>query len=127
MKDKPYYSGQWTVARFNSFIKGGLRNISQRWPPKYQVRKEAWVKRGVYKCVGYKRRTHQAPASIRVNNKRVNNIFVDHIVPVIDPKKGFENWNTVVIRMFCEAEGLQVLCLDCHKRKTNDERQGSLR
>ena len=125
-KDKPHNSGQWTVARMHSFIKGGLRQISYRWPPKHQVKKEAWVKRGVYRCAGYKKRWHHVPLSIqqsKYNKKKSNNVFVDHIDPVIDPKKGFVSWDETISRMFCEKEGLQVLCKDCHKRKTKDERQ----
>ena len=74
-------------------------------------------------CAGYKRRKHQAPASILVNGKRVNNIQVDHIDPVVDPAKGFENWHTYIERMFCEADGLQVLCRECHQKKTDDEKK----
>jgi hypothetical protein len=123
MTDKPHNDGQWTVARFNSFIKGGLRQISRRWPPKYKVKKDAWVERGVYQCAGYKKRKHRAPVSvINDKKKRVNNIFVDHIDPIVDPEVGFTNWDSIISRMFCEATGLQVLCSECHKRKTDDER-----
>jgi hypothetical protein len=123
MTDKPHNSEKWTVARFRSFIKGGLRQISYRWPPKHEVKKAAWVKRGLYKCEGYKRKWHTAPTSILEKGKRVNNVFVDHIHPVIDPKKGWKSWDETIKRMFCEVEGLQVLCKECHKEKTNDERK----
>ncbi len=122
MKDKPHNSGLWTVARFNSFIKGGLRQISYRWPPKHEVKREAWVKRGVYRCVGYKKRWHHVPVSVTIKRKRTNNVFVDHISPVVDPDTGFVSWDEIIRRMFCEKEGLQVLCRDCHTRKTADER-----
>lgn len=81
------------------------------------------MERGKYKCVGYKKRWHIVPASIKEKGKRVNNVHVDHIDPVIDPQEGFVSWDKVINRMFCEADGLQVLCRDCHKRKTNDERK----
>ena len=121
--NKPYNSGQWTQARFNSFIKGALRQISFRWPPKQNVKKGAWVRRGIYKCAGYKRRSHQVAISIKEKGKRANNVFVDHIEPVIDPQKGFVSWDETIRNLFCEAEGLQVLCKACHKEKTNDERR----
>ena len=123
IKDKPYNSGLWTQAKFNSFIKGGLRQISYRWPPKNEVKREAWVKRSVYRCVGYKKRWHNVPVSVTIKEKRTNNIFVDHINPVVDPKKGFQSWDEIIKRMFCEKAGLQVLCRECHDRKTLDERQ----
>jgi len=115
-------NGEWTEARYNSFIKGALRAASVRWPPKYRVRKAAWIKRGVYKCAGYERRAHQVPVSRKEKGKRKNNVTVDHIVPIIDPNKGFETWDKVIERMFCEAKGLQVLCHQCHKEKTKKER-----
>jgi len=121
-KNKPYNSNKWTVARFNSFIKSGLRILSNKWPPKYEIRKAAWLERGFYKCAGYLKKAHKVPASIVIKGVRKNNVFVDHIVPIIDPKVGFVDWNTVIERMFCEKENLQVLCKSCHERKSNDER-----
>jgi hypothetical protein len=118
-KDKPFNSGQWTQARYNAFIKGGLRQISHRWPPKYAVKKAAWRERGIYLCAGYKKRAHKV--SLTKNKK--NNVFVDHINPVVDPHKGFESWDKLITALFCEVDGLQVLCKDCHSAKTADERK----
>ncbi len=53
-------------------------------------------------------------------------VFVDHIQPVMG---GVHNspdnidWNVVIKRMFVETEKLQVLCKECHTRKTKDERK----
>ena len=126
MKDKPHNHGEWTEARFRSFIKGGLRGISNRWGPKHLVKKNARVERGVYLCAGYERRAHKVPASLPPkpgNKRRINNAVVDHINPVIDPDVGFVSWDDTIQRMFCEADGLQLLCHACHKSKTDDERK----
>ena len=123
MTDKFRNGGTWTEARYRSFIKGGLRSISNRWPPKYVVKKAAWVSRGVYKCIGHKRRSHNVPVSEGPVGKKTNNVFVDHIIPIIDPQCGFTTWDRVIDRMFVEAEGMQLLCTDCHKLKTADERK----
>lgn len=121
LTEKPYNNGTWTEARFNSFIKGALRALTKRWGPRYTSLKEARIERGVYKCAGYKKRSHKAPKSIKIGEKRVNNIFVDHIDPIIGPE-GFTSWDEVIRKMFCEKDGLQILCKDCHDRKTQDER-----
>ena len=71
------------------------------------------MRRGVYTCAGYECPPHEAAAK---------DVAVDHIHPVIDPETGFTSWDDTINRLFCEAEGLQVLCRDCHKRKTADER-----
>lgn len=50
-------------------------------------------------------------------------IAVDHIIPVIDPEKGFVDWNTFHRRLFCEKKNLQRICETCHQKKTNAERE----
>ena len=109
-------NGTWTEARFNSFIKGALRAATRRWGPIHQTRKNAWVRRGVYICAGYKRRWHHV--------RWRDGVFVDHIDPVIGPE-GFTTWDSVVERMFIEVEGLQVLCKTCHDLKSKDERKAN--
>ncbi len=123
---RKYNDGQWTPARFRSFIRGGLRSISMRWPPKHEVKKEARVSRGVYTCAGYGRKAHDVTVSLPPspgNKRRVNNVVVDHLHPVVNPSVGFVSWDELIDRLFCEAEGLQVLCLACHSLKTADERK----
>ncbi len=121
-----YNSGKWTDARFRSFIRGGLRSISMRWPPKNEVKKNARIERGLYLCAGYKTRPHEVPTSLPPlpgNKRRINNSVVDHIQPVVDPSVGFVDWNTLIERLFCEEDGFQLLCNECHKHKTADERK----
>jgi hypothetical protein len=36
---------------------------------------------------------------------------------------GFTTWDDVINRMFCEKENLQVLCHECHKAKTQEEKE----
>ena len=110
--------GKWTPSRFHSFIKGGLRSISNRWPPKFETLKEARTGRGEYLCAGYNKKAHKV--SLTVNRKR--NVFVDHIAPVVDPVEGFTTWDNLIERLFCEKDGFQVLCGECHSNKTKDER-----
>jgi 5-methylcytosine-specific restriction endonuclease McrA len=47
-------------------------------------------------------------------------IQVDHIEPVV-ALTGFENFDVYIERLFCNIEGLQVLCRPCHKIKTDEE------
>lgn len=116
---KPYNNGTWTQARFNAFIKGALRAASNRWGPKFSVLKKARVERGVYVCNGYNRRRHNVPVSIVIGKRRFRNVAVDHINPV----GKCTDWNTVIKRMFVEEDGLQVLCKECHDKKTQDEKR----
>lgn len=112
--------GKWSEGDFNSFIRSNLRRTSQKWPPISACLKNARVERGLYLCNGCK---EIVPASI-VNEKgrRVKNVHVDHIVPVVDPAVGFESWDRWVERMFVEEDGLQLLCSECHSKKTDEEK-----
>ena len=113
-------SGEWTDARFRSFITSALRAASRRWPPKYKSLKEAFVGKKVNAKTG----------KIAMHYKCVTcdgifvaaDVQVDHIHPVVDPKKGFISWDVYITRMFCEIEGLQVMCKPCHKEKTTQEK-----
>lgn len=110
----------WTEAKFNSFIRGNLRRTSQKWPPIANCLKQARVARGEYLCAGC---GNVVPASTKDDfGKRIKNVHVDHIDPVVDPTIGFVNWDTFITRMFVEASGLQVLCHKCHTIKTEKEK-----
>lgn len=52
----------------------------------------------------------------------MRNVFVDHIIPVVDPETGFMSWDEYIQRMFSDSENFQVLCDDCHTAKTAAER-----
>lgn len=52
-----------------------------------------------------------------------SNVEVDHIKPVVDPAKGFKDWNTFIKRLYCEQDNLQVLCKPCHKQKSKEEKE----
>lgn len=111
--------GLWTEARFRSFVKGNLRAATMRWNPIAQCLKNARVARGEYLCNGCKQ---IVPNTIRVEGKRKKNVHVDHIIPIIDPATGWTSYDDMIDRMFCEIENLQVLCDECHTKKTNEEK-----
>jgi len=119
--DKPRNGGEWTEARYRSFIISTLRRSSSRWGPRNEAKRDARQAekfpndrgRLVFhsKCRGCGAIVPETTAS------------VDHINPVIDPKVGFENWSTYIERMYCEKDGFQVLCKPCHDAKTKEERE----
>lgn len=111
--------GLWTDARHNQFVRSNLRMASRKWPPIAQCLKNARVERGFYLCATCK---EIVPATIKVEGKRVKNIHVDHIEPVVDPAVGFVDWNTYIERLYTEPENLQAICDKCHTIKTNNEK-----
>lgn len=112
--------GEWTEARFKSFVTSALRAASRRWPPKYKALKEAFVGKMVNEKTG-KMAMHYKCASC-TKLFVATDVQVDHIEPVVDPKKGFVGWDIYIDRMFCEIKGLQVLCKVCHTTKTEIEK-----
>ena len=120
MKRNSYNDGEWTPAKYRSFVTGALRTATRRWPPKYKALKEAFVGRQVNKKTN-KLAMHYRCAAC--DNEFVSNdVQVDHISPAVDPAKGFVSWDVYVDRLFCETSNLQVLCLNCHKKKTSEEK-----
>ena len=121
MKRSSYNDGEWTPAKYRSFVTGALRTATRRWPPKYKALKEAFVGRQVNKKTN-KLAMHYRCAAC--DNEFVSNdVQVDHISPAVDPAKGFVSWDVYVDRLFCETSNLQVMCKPCHAEKTSAEKK----
>jgi len=115
-----YNSGQWTQGRFKGFITSALRTATQRWPPKFEALKAALLGRKVNEKTGKLAQHFECAKCKQAFVSK--DVQVDHKKPVVDPKKGFENWETYIDRLFCETSNLQVLCKPCHKVKTAKEK-----
>lgn len=116
-----YNDGEWTAARFRSFVVSALRTATRRWPPKFKALKAAYVGRKTNKKTN-KLAMHYSCAHCTRHFVAVD-VQVDHIFPVVSPQTGFVDWETYIHRMFCEKENLQVLCKPCHSIKTSLEKE----
>ena len=103
-------NGTWTEARYWGFIRSALRSAFQRWGPKHECRKRARVRRGKYRC------------AVCDGIFSAKDTQVDHIIPAGSLNK-YDDLPEFVERMFCEVDGFQLLCKDCHQIKTNQERE----
>ena len=106
----------WTEARYWQFIRSALRQAYSRYPVKFQVKKDA--ERTVQGC-RHKYEYQCAECSGWFTNKEIQ---VDHIEPA-GKLSSYADIADFAKRLFCEAEGMQVLCLECHQSKTNAERK----
>jgi len=113
--------GKWTEARYRSFVTSTLRAGSRKWPPKYETLNAAKTEKKVNKATG--RLAQHYLCAMCEQEYTQKDVQVDHIKPVIDPKKGFVSWDTYIDRMFCEGKNLQVLCKVCHAEKTKLEKE----
>lgn len=110
----------WTQGRINGFITSVLRSGMRRWPPKYAALKNAFAGKKLNTKSG-RVGQHYRCAACRTDFPS-KDVEVDHIEPVVDPKKGFEGWDTFIARLYVTEEELQVLCKKCHKKKTATEK-----
>lgn len=115
---RPHNGGEWTEARFQSFIKSALRRA--QWPPKFKALQDAFVKEGINPDTGRKCKLSRCAHCEGLFPQ--SKLSVDHIDPVI-PVTGFDSWDAVIKRLFCEKQGLQALCSQCHDLKTSEEKE----
>jgi len=100
--------------------------MSMRWAPIADARRAAKVSRGMYRCSVCSKVVPSSiptPPGHKSKKKRINNVIVDHTLPIIDPAIGFVSWDLVIAAMFCEVENLQVMCRSCSDVKTTGERE----
>ena len=126
-KPKTRCSGTLTDAGLRAKIINTLRRLSMYWKPIQEVKRSARSGRIKNPETG-----HLNMAVIcEVCNGHImeKDCKVDHINPVV-PTDGFNadgslflgyDWNVYLENMFCEANGFQVLCRNCHQIKTNRE------
>ena len=117
---KPRCSGEWTEARFNSFVKSALRQATRRWAPIQHAKKDAWRARGLYECSGCNK---IVPLTIPGEKKRLKNVIVDHINPLVPTVEGFTSWDDIatcfVRRITCKYFVSLVMML----RESKNERR----
>lgn len=109
---------KWTKSQYFQFIRSALRQAFTRYPVKYQVREQS--KRTLKKKKGNQRHEYQCAECDNYFPAKL--VQVDHIEPA-GSLKDYSDLPGFVERLFCEADGLQVMCKPCHKRKTKEERE----
>ena len=106
-------NGTMTENMFWAWIRSVLRQKSRWWKPVSQCRVNA---RRSYKGKN-KRQKWEYQCKKCENWFDIKKINVDHIIPV-GTLKSAEDLPTFIERLFCEVDGLQVLCNECHDKKT---------
>jgi len=114
--NKTRNGGQWTDARYHSFVMSALRRA--QWPQKYASIATAFVKDGMNPKTGKPCKLHRCPECKELFPK--GKMHADHVVPIV-PLTGFDSWDNVIERLYCEKAGFQPLCKICHSAKTKIE------
>ena len=116
LPSREYNAGQWTKARYTSFITSILRSGSRRWPPKYTALNKAKTEKKINVSSG--RMAQHFKCAKCLEDFPAKEVQVDHIKPM-----GFDRtWDDFINELYCEAKNLQILCKACHKVKTAAEK-----
>lgn len=107
-----------TESMFWSMIRSTLRQKSRWWKP---IAEAKILARRPYKGKNKRQKWEYKCAECKHYFKS-DEVNVDHITPA-GTLKHFNDLPGFVERLFCEVEGLQVLCSPCHNKKTKKERQ----
>ena len=110
---------EWTLARKHSFIVAVLRSGTRRYPPKYETLNDAKTEKKINVNTG-RLAQHYLCNECR-DDFPAKNVQVDHINPVVS-SQGFTTWDSFIANLYCEKNNLQVLCLECHAIKTQQEK-----
>ena len=117
--ERPHNGGNWSKARFRSFITSALRSATVRWGPRWACIDRAFVRTGPNPKTGRMCKLHRCAICGELFPK--GQLIADHVDPVVCPDQGFINWDTYISRMFCEVGGFQALCKPCSHEKTQEE------
>jgi 5-methylcytosine-specific restriction endonuclease McrA len=98
-----------------SFARQALRRASYRWAPRNEAIKAARVARGLYKCAGC--------GSIVPNKEKE----LDHVESVIRTDGDRQSLGEFAARLFAPRSGWQILCIPCHRVKSERENQSRRR
>lgn len=118
---KPRNAGTMTESAFWSFIRSALRQKSRWWKPITQCKMKS---RRAYKGPNKRQKfEYQCKnCSKWFPDKKIN---VDHIIPA-GSLQCAADLPGFVERLFCEIDNLQVLCSDCHNKKTQHEKSKNI-
>jgi len=113
-KEKTRNNGTMTEAAFWSMLRSHLRRKTTSWKPRNEA-----IKRASRRYVGEnKRRKIEVQCAKCEGWFARDQIEVDHIIEA-GSLKSFADLPSFVERLFCEVDGFQVLCKNCHNLKTN--------
>jgi len=116
--EKTRAGGQWSEAKFWSFVRSNLRKASLKWPPRQQAM--AAARRALTKPVGRRKWEYLCAGCHEwCEGKHVQ---VDHKIPC-GSLNCAEDLPGFVTRLFCEVEDFQLICDACHYVKTGKERR----
>lgn len=116
---------EWTTARFWQFVRSQLRAGWNKWPPKYKVLNNS-KRPAEYEWYNDAGRKLNIKWEYQCNSCKEwwmgKQVSVDHIKPV-GRLRDYDDLPDFVSNLYVGEKELQVLCKECHDRKTKEERK----
>lgn len=112
-KPKTRNQGTMTEAAFWGWIRQAFRKRTLGWKPASKCKENS---RRLYKGPN-KRQRYEYKCNKCKKYHRGDNVQVDHIDPA-GALRSADDLAAFISGLFCEIEGLQVLCTECHNKKT---------
>jgi 5-methylcytosine-specific restriction endonuclease McrA len=107
-----------TESQYWSTIRSALRTGMRFWKPKLNV-----MNRAKRKYEGENKRQKFAYECEHCKGLfKATDVQVDHIQPA-GSLLSYQDLPQFVERLYCGEDGLQVLCSECHRKKSNEERK----
>ena len=107
---------KWSTSRFWSFIRSTLRRAHTRWEPAQNV-----MRNGRRAVIGKRHKWEHKCEECNQWTPQPQ-IEKDHRVPV-GSLKDYSDLPGFVERLFVSEDGYRKICLDCHQKKTQYERE----
>lgn len=105
----------WSLPKYQNFIRSAMRQAWRKWPPRYDA-----LKLARRKYIGSnKKQKWEFQCAVCQHWFMGKNVCVDHIEPwgSLVGLSHEEAWS----RLLVSVTALQVLCRECHTRKTHTE------
>ena len=114
-------------------IKNNLRRLHMHCKYKQKAKMRSKIDAATYKCEteGCKIAIYEGSSDKNYRKTAIKwgaeyevikgKIELDHITPIIEPSKGFGNWDDYLHALWIDDTGYQCLCRDCHAEKSAKE------
>jgi len=109
---------EWTTARYWSFIRSNVRKMHMKWPPYREARLSGRRLKPADKSGRHKFEHQCSDCKEWFPEKQIQ---MDHVTPC-GSIQCHEDISVFVERLLSPVSGYKKLCINCHQKVTNEER-----
>lgn len=106
---------EWDYMRFHNWVMKLLRRGGATFPNREKAFRLAYIGKQKNPRTGRMAMHYLCSECEEVFPKHM--VQADHVDPVV-PVTGWVSWDDTIKRLFCPTEGYQILCKECHYKKS---------